>query len=100
MNIQPFFNEYKAVTFKRSYFSKSEDQCSAAMKQAAEEALGNELGHLIQLKIYYRPIQVNGNAQFKRQCTIFCQRASSQGFTFSLICKYKFTRRALKNTLN
>ena len=36
MDIQPVFNEYKAVTYMCSYFSKSEDQCSAAMKQAAK----------------------------------------------------------------
>ena len=39
MDIQPVFNEYKAVTYMCSYFSKFEDQCSAAMKQAAKEAL-------------------------------------------------------------
>ena len=33
-----------------SYFSKSEDQCSAAMKQAAKEALDNELGHFDTMK--------------------------------------------------
>ena len=39
MDIQPVFNEYKAVTYMCSYFSKFEDQCSAAMKQAPKEAL-------------------------------------------------------------
>ena len=33
-----------------SYFSKSADQCSAAMKQAAKEALDNELGHFDRIK--------------------------------------------------
>ena len=32
MNIQPVFNEYKAVTYMCSYFSKSEDECSLAMR--------------------------------------------------------------------
>ena len=41
MAIQPVFNEYKAVTYMCSYFSKSEDQCSASMRQAAKEAFEN-----------------------------------------------------------
>ena len=44
MDIWRAFNEYKAVTYMCSYFSKSEDQCPAAMKQSAKEALNNELG--------------------------------------------------------
>ena len=39
MDIQSVFNEYKAVTYMCSYFSKSEDKRSAAMEQAAKEAL-------------------------------------------------------------
>ena len=35
MEIQPVFNEYKAVTYMCKYFSKTEDQCSQAMKEAA-----------------------------------------------------------------
>ena len=50
MDIQPVFNEYKAVTYMCSYFSKSEYQCSAAMKRAAKEALDNELGHFGAMK--------------------------------------------------
>ena len=38
MDIQPVFNEYKAVAYMCSFFSKSEDKCSFAMKQAAREA--------------------------------------------------------------
>ena len=50
MDIRRAFNEYKAVTYMCSYFSKSEDQCSAAMKQAAKEVLDNELGHFDAMK--------------------------------------------------
>ena len=46
MDIQSVFNEYKAVTYTCSYFSRSEDQCSAAMK----EALDNELSHFDTMK--------------------------------------------------
>ena len=38
MNIQPVFNQYKAVTYMCKYLSKSEDECSKAMKQALDEA--------------------------------------------------------------
>ena len=37
IDIQPVFNEYKAV-YTCAYFSKSEDETSEAMKQAANEA--------------------------------------------------------------
>ena len=45
MDIQLVFNEYKAVTYMCQYFSKTEDQCSQAMKQAAKEAFENNMHH-------------------------------------------------------
>ena len=45
MDIQPVFNEYKAVTYMCQYFSKTDDQCSRAMKQAAKEAFENNMHH-------------------------------------------------------
>ena len=50
MNIQSVFNEYKTITYMSFYFSKSEDQCSAAMRKPAKEALDNELGHFDTIK--------------------------------------------------
>ena len=44
MDIQPV-NEYKVITYMCQYFSKTEDQCSQAMKQAAEEAFENSMHH-------------------------------------------------------
>ena len=43
MDIQAVFNAYKAVTYMCQYFSKTEDQCSQAMKQAAKEAFENNM---------------------------------------------------------
>ena len=45
MDIQPVFNEYKSTTYMRIYFSKTEEQCSEAMKQAAKEAFENNMHH-------------------------------------------------------
>ena len=45
MDIQPVFNEYKAVAYMCQYFSKTEDQCSQVIKQAAKEAFGNKIHH-------------------------------------------------------
>ena len=45
MDIQLVFNEYKAVTYMCQYFSKTEDQCSQAMKQAAKETFENNMHH-------------------------------------------------------
>ena len=38
IDIQPVINHYKAVSYMCAYFSKSEDESSEAMKQAAKEA--------------------------------------------------------------
>ena len=35
MDIQPVFNHYKAVAYMSTYLSKTENECSVAMKQAA-----------------------------------------------------------------
>ena len=43
MDIQPVLNENKDVPYMRSYFSKSEDKCSFAMKQAARETFDTKL---------------------------------------------------------
>ena len=45
MDIQPVFNEYKAVTYMCSYFSKYKHECSFAMTQAAKEAFENNLSN-------------------------------------------------------
>ena len=69
MGIQPVFNEYKAVTYMCQYFSKTEDQCSQAMKQAAKEAFENNIHHQDAMKTIAKAFSV----QFRRQFTIFCQ---------------------------
>ena len=45
MDIQPVFNEYKAVAYMCQCFSKTEDQCSQAMKQAAKEVFEDNMHH-------------------------------------------------------
>ena len=42
MDIQPVFNEYKAITYLCKYLTKSEDECSQAMKQALNEGKENK----------------------------------------------------------
>ena len=43
MDIKPVFNEYKAIAYMCSYFSKSDRLCSFAIKQAAQEAFDAKL---------------------------------------------------------
>ena len=50
MNIQPVFNEYEAISYMCSYFSKSEDQYRAAIMQAAKKAYENKLDHFETMK--------------------------------------------------
>ena len=45
MDVQLVFNKYKAVTYMCQCFSKTEGQCSQAMKQVAKEAFGNNMYH-------------------------------------------------------
>ena len=50
IDIQPVFNHYKAVTYMCAYFSKSEDETSEAMKQAAKEALDTNKTNIEQMR--------------------------------------------------
>ena len=50
MDIQPVFNEYTAVAYVCSCFSKSEDKCSFAMKQAARESFDTKLDQFNTMK--------------------------------------------------
>ena len=45
IDIQAVFNEYKAVAYMFQYVSKTEDQCSQVMKQAANKAFENDKHH-------------------------------------------------------
>ena len=64
MDIQPVFNEYKAVTYMCQYFSKTEDQCSQAMKQAAKEAFENNMHHQDTMKTIAKAYLSN------RECSV------------------------------
>ena len=50
MDIQPSFNGYRAVAHMCQYFSKTEDQFSQAMKQAAKKAFEDNMYHLGMMK--------------------------------------------------
>ena len=54
LDIQPAFNHYKAVSYMCAYFSKSEDESSEAMKQAAKEAIKMNLSSYEQMKLIAR----------------------------------------------
>ena len=45
MEIQPVFNKYKVETYMCQYFSKTENQCSHTMKQAAKKPFENNMDH-------------------------------------------------------
>ena len=50
MDIQPVFNQYKAVAYVCAYLSKSEDECSFAMTQAVWDEFEKELDNHAQMK--------------------------------------------------
>lgn len=43
--MQSVFYKYEAVTYMRSFFSKSEGKCSQTMKEAAKDDFQNHLHH-------------------------------------------------------
>ena len=50
IDIQPVFNHYKAVTYMCASLSKSEDETSEAMKQAAKEAFNTNKTNIEQMR--------------------------------------------------
>ena len=54
MDIQRVFSEYKAVPYMYLYFSKIEDKCSQAMKEAAKKAFENNPYHYELMKTISR----------------------------------------------
>ena len=64
IDIQPVFNHYKAVTYMCAYFSKSEDETSEAMKQAAKEAFQSNKTNIEQMRSVARAYAT------KRECSV------------------------------
>ena len=52
MNMQPVFDWYKAVAYMCQYFSKIENPCSQAMKQAVKEAFQDNMVHHDTMKTF------------------------------------------------
>ena len=50
MDIQPVFNQYKAVAYMCAYLSKTKDECSHSMNQALKDPFGGELENYEQMK--------------------------------------------------
>ena len=64
MDIQPVFNQNKAVAYMCAYLSKSEDECSLAMTQAVKDAFEKELDNHDQMKSVAN-VYLN-----KRECSV------------------------------
>ena len=52
MVIQPVLNHSKAVAYMCAYLSKSENECSVAMKQAVRDVFEKELNNYEQMKSF------------------------------------------------
>ena len=64
MGMQPAFNHYRAVAYMWAYLSKSENECSVAMKQAVRDAIEKEISNYEYMKSAANPY-IN-----KRECSI------------------------------
>ena len=64
MDIQPAFNEKRAVTYMCAYLSKSEDTCSSAVKQALKVSNENKCSNSEQMKAIARAYSS------KRECSV------------------------------
>ena len=73
MDIQPVFSEYKAVAYMCQYFSKTEDQFSQAMKQAARKSFRTICIITTSWKQLLRLTWTVESVLFWRQLTTFCQ---------------------------
>ena len=64
MDIQPVFNEYKAIAYMCAYLSKSEVTCTAAMRQALNESVESK-------KSNYNQMRTNAHAYAtNRECSL------------------------------
>ena len=61
MDIQPVFNHYKAVAYISTYLSKSEKECSVAMKQAAIDVFEKQLNDYTKLSRLQMLTLIKGN---------------------------------------
>ena len=66
-DIQTVFSEHKVVAYMCQYLSKTEDQCSQAMKQTAKEAFESNI---------HDPARV----LLRRQLALFCQNLNQRIF--------------------
>ena len=64
LDIQPVFNEYKAVAYMCSYLSKPEDTCTQAMRQALDESLENKSSNYEQVRAIAHAYATN------RECSV------------------------------
>ena len=64
LDIQPVFNEYKAVAYMCSYLSKSEDTCTQAVRQALDESLENKNSNYEQMRAIAHAYATN------RECSV------------------------------
>ena len=76
------------MTYMCSHFSKSEDKCSFAIKFDQFNTVKNILKA-------YTSNRECGKSGLKKDCQscYFARAASQKGFSWSQICKYKFTRK-------
>ena len=63
LDIQPFFNHFKAVTYMSVYLSKTEDEDSHAVNQTFKEYMELKLTNYNQLKSFARVYSI------KRECS-------------------------------
>ena len=64
LDIQPVFNEYKAIAYMCAYLSKSEDACTRAMKQALDESLDKKNNNYEQMRAIAHAYATN------RECSV------------------------------
>ena len=64
MDIQPVFNEYKAIAYMCAYLSKTEDSCTRAMSQALAESLSTRQSNYEQMRAIAHAYATN------RECSL------------------------------
>ena len=78
MDKQPVFNHYKAVAYLCTYFTKYEDECSHAMKQAVQDAFEKKFDNYNQIKLIAHSF-INRTECSVQECVYMFYRSVAKG---------------------
>ena len=89
MDKQTVFNHYKAVAYMYAYFTKYEDECSHAMKQAVEDAFEKKFDNYNQMKLIAHSFINRKECSFQKCVYTFYRSVAKGNISGSCCCNSK-----------